>query len=93
MICFFVICWNLRFFDINVFLMRVDLIVLMFLWILDLEMLNKVDNILFEFFFFSFIRNIVKFVFIVFDGVGFNLVFIYFSMFLKVVFEMFRRLM
>lgn len=56
-------------------------------------MLNKVDNILFDFFFFSFIRNIVKFVFIVFDGVGFILVFIYFSMFLKVVFEMFRRLM
>lgn len=93
MICSLVTCWNPRFSDTNVPSMRADLIDLMLLRIPDLEMLNKVDNILFESPPLSFIRNIAKLVLTVLYGVGFTLASTYFSMSSKAAFEMPRRSM
>ena len=66
MICSLVTCWNPRFSETNVPSMRADLIA--DLQIPDLEMLNKVDNILFDSPPLSFIRNIAKLVLTVLDA-------------------------
>lgn len=84
-------CWKFRFLWIN-FLERVECIELMYFWILDLDILKRVESILFDLFFFNFIRKIVKLVCIDFVGVGWIFFFMKSRRFLKEFLEIFMRL-